>query len=389
MAGRIKANPEPNDSRQEDDRLMEGMLDENPWGEDERVDFLTSGCVPLNLALSGKGLDGGWARGRVVNIVGDGSSGKTLLALELGAVAYYLLRAGKIVSDIWPTPDNVEFVYNNAEGVMDFPVERMYGKDFYSWVNWLKSPTVEHFGHDFFNRAAKVGKKQSLIYVIDSWDSLDSEEDLAKFDKELKATFKPKSGPGSGSDSEQKQAGSYELGKQKYASKRFFKTTCNRMLDKDITLVIISQVRSRIGITFGEKHYRSGGDALNFYTHQVAWLAEVAKLHKQALGKKRVYGIQARARLKRSKVSKPFRDVDFDIIFDYGVDDVGTMMNWFFGPKKDPVIWDGISYDRTELERQVRTDRSVYEALAIDVEKVWHKIDQMTNPLSGQSKYGG
>jgi len=48
-----------------------------------RVEFLGSGCTTLNCALSGKGKDGGWARARIINIVGDGSSGKTLLALDL------------------------------------------------------------------------------------------------------------------------------------------------------------------------------------------------------------------------------------------------------------------------------------------------------------------
>jgi len=54
-----------------------------------RVEFLTTGSTLLNLALSQKGINGGVARGRIVNIVGDGSSGKTLLVLEILAHAFY------------------------------------------------------------------------------------------------------------------------------------------------------------------------------------------------------------------------------------------------------------------------------------------------------------
>jgi RecA/RadA recombinase len=50
---------------------------------------LTTGSTLLNLALSQKGKDGGVARGRIINIVGDGGSGKTLLVLEILAHAFY------------------------------------------------------------------------------------------------------------------------------------------------------------------------------------------------------------------------------------------------------------------------------------------------------------
>jgi RecA/RadA recombinase len=57
-----------------------------------RVEFLTTGSTLLNLALSGKGKEGGIPRGRIINIVGDGSSGKTLTALEILANAFYRMK---------------------------------------------------------------------------------------------------------------------------------------------------------------------------------------------------------------------------------------------------------------------------------------------------------
>ena len=57
------------------------------------VEFISTGCIHFNLALSQKGRDGGIARGRIINFVGDGSSGKTINALEVAASYYYTIHS--------------------------------------------------------------------------------------------------------------------------------------------------------------------------------------------------------------------------------------------------------------------------------------------------------
>jgi recombination protein RecA len=347
----------------------------------EKVEFIHSGSLLLNLAASGRGLDGGWARGRVVNVVGDGSSGKTLLALEFAAYCYHRLRACRHYT-LWPQPKTVKIVYNNKENVMDFPVEAMYGQDFFDAVEWIHTPTVEEFGHHFIKlcRAWKDG--QCLIYIVDSWDALDSLADLAKFDSELNGA-KPVD------PTSQEAKGSYGLGKQSYASKRFFKKLCTEMQGKDITLMIISQVRKKIGVTFGETQYRAGGDALNFYTHQVCWLAEKQKLHKQSLGNKLVYGVKIRSRFKRNKTAKPFREADFDIIYDWGIDDVRSMTDHHFGVEnaKKGVKWNGADYDYLDFIRFMEQNPAEYEAFAKLITERWHQSERNVNPKYGRSKY--
>src|SRR5574343_594176 len=91
------------------------------------VEFISTGCIPLNLALSQKGKDGGFARGRIVNIVGDGSSGKTILALETCAWLYYNYK--NLTSNIYPEIKKLNIVYNNSESVMDFPIAQMFGEE--------------------------------------------------------------------------------------------------------------------------------------------------------------------------------------------------------------------------------------------------------------------
>jgi recombination protein RecA len=288
-----------------------------------QVEFLGSGSTTLNLALSGKGKNGGWARGRVVNVVGDGSSGKTLLALEL---AFWCLKnIKKIKSQIYSKIKKIQIVYLNAEGVMDFPLDKMYGKDFKKAIEWKSNQSIEAMGRDYINRINNLRKGEFLLYIIDSWDALKSTVDNTRFSKSVKE----------GKEIE----GSFNLEKQKYASS-FFSYVCsltenNKKLEKqkDATLFIVSQVRTKIGVTFGKKTYRAGGKSLDFYTHQVAWVREIAKLRKTKQGENRVYGIKSAIKIERSKVAKPFREAEFTILYDYGLDDLSSMADYLWGKK--------------------------------------------------------
>lgn len=343
----------------------------------KRVEFLPCGSSMLSLISSGRIIDGGFPRGRVINIVGDGSSGKTLIALEFLAAVFYAFRAGILPpSQIYKPaiPKRLFIIYNNVEGVMDFNVEDMYGKAFYDAVEWISSPTVEHFGQDFFGKKlANYKPGDMILYVVDSWDALDSQEDKDKFEENIKKIAEGKK-PG--------ETGSYELGKQKYASKRFFKkvTADIQSVNADLTLVIVSQVRKKIGVTFGESRYRAGGDALNFYTHLVVWLAEIEKMKMQRLGHQRVYGIKTRARVKRSKVWKPFREADMEIIFDYGVDDVQSLMDFYFGPKKQTIQWLDVEYKRDNLIDLFHSDKEQLNMLKYAVQEVWDDVERRVTP---------
>ena len=345
-------------------------------GLEDRIDFINSGCDMLNLPLSGN-IRGGVARARIYNLVGDGSSGKTLLALELAAYSFY--NWDKYDSPIFGANKKIKIVYDNREGVMDFPVEHMYGQRFYDNVDWQQSSTVEAFATRFFQEMRAMGPKDSLIYIVDSWDALDSEEDVAKFESDMAQRAKGK----------KPETGSYDLGKQRFASKTFFKRISDEMVGKDVTLVIVSQTRVKIGVTFGKKKYRAGGDALNFFTHQVVWLYEKEKLSKQVLGHQRVYGIRVQAKVERSKVWKPYRDAEFVIIFDYGVDNITSMVNWYFGPKKaEFTIW-GEKYKRQEFIDALAADDEILEAFKDEVQTMWDKIENtlMERSMSRPKKF--
>lgn len=79
---------------------------------------------------------------------------------------------------------------------------------------------------------------------------------------------------------------------------------------------------------FGEKHYRTGGKAMDFYASQILWLAQIKKLDKTIKKQKRVYGVQIKAKCKKNKIGLPFRECEFPIVFGYGVDDITSMLTW-------------------------------------------------------------
>lgn len=277
-----------------------------------QLSWFTTGSIPLNLACSQLGKNGGIPRGRITNFVGDGSSGKTIFALEVCANAFY----SNPHSNHYPDTKKIIIHYNNPEEVMDFNVDLMYGEKFNQSVVWKDIPTVEETGYDIAKVLKNKKKDEGIIYVVDSWDALKSEKLYEEFDKIV--------------DGKASKKGSYDLDKQKFGTREFFPNICKLMSDIDFTLIIISQTRDKIGGLFPEKT-RSGGSALNFYTHNVVWLSESDKLEKTVDGQKLVRGIKTKAKIKRSKVSKPYREAETVITFDYGVDNIGSCLNYLVG----------------------------------------------------------
>jgi len=324
------------------------------------VEFLGSGSTTLNLALSGEGKDGGWARARVLNLVGDGSSGKTLLALELAFWCYKNIK--KVKSKIFPKVKEVKIVYCNAEGVMDFPIKKMYGKDFVNSVEWVTPKNIESMGRDYISRMNELKKGYFLLFIIDSWDALRSYADTERFKKSV--------------DTGGEIEGSYNLEKQKYGS-AFFAYVCSlaETNKKDATLMILSQIRTKIGVTFGKKTYRAGGKSLDFYTHQVAWIREIQKLAKTRQGEKKVYGIQSHIKVERSKVAKPFRESNFNILYDYGLDDLQSMIDYLWGKKK--IKFNGEKFKTRESFVKYIEGNNLEDELIKKASKKWEYIESV------------
>jgi recombination protein RecA len=102
--------------------------------------------------------------------------------------------------------------------------------------------------------------------------------------------------------------------------------------------MIISQIRDKLNVTFGETKTRSGGRALDFYASQIVWLAEIGKIKRVIDKIERVVGIDVRARVKKNKVGLPFREADYPILFGYGIDDLMADVAWLIEVGREELI---------------------------------------------------
>ena len=250
------------------------------------VKFVSSGSTLLDLVLGG-----GWAQGRVINLVGDKSAGKTLLAIE-GMINF----AQKT--------DVRRIHYEEAESAFDEDYARMLGMpDGISRGSDVR--TVEDLERSVLAWLDKLAGDAPALYVLDSLDALSDEAELGRDIGE----------------------GSFGGAKAKKLSELFRKHIA-LFEKKNCTFLVISQLRDNIGVMFGEKHKRSGGRALDFYSSQIVWLSELRKLDRTISKVKRVYGVEIKARTKKNKVGPPFREADMSILFNYGVDDEESMLAW-------------------------------------------------------------
>ena len=75
-----------------------------------------------------------------------------------------------------------------------------------------------------------------------------------------------------------------------------------------------------------ERYVRAGGKAMDFYCHSVLWLANIDKIKKKG----RAVGITVKAKTTKSKTPRPFREMYFELRFDYGLDDTSTCVDFLF-----------------------------------------------------------
>jgi recombination protein RecA len=319
--------------------------------------FFPSGSTLLDCVLGG-----GYGRNRVVNIVGDKAVGKTLFAIEAcanfdrafpqGAMRYneaesafergYGRRMGM--------PDRVDFVGDD----LDVP---------------LGSQIVEEFEDDLFD-FIKNNKAPEKLYILDSLDAL---SDAAEMDKK-------------------RGDGSYGMGKPKLISEMFRKGI-GPLAAANCSLFIISQIRDKIGVMFGEKKTRSGGKALDFYASQILWLSEIGKIKRTVDGIERVVGTHVRVLCKKNKLGVAFRTADIELYFNYGVDDEMSMIAWLGDNNKKGHV--ALGMDLKDFVSEVKAarraqDRDTLDVLAQELRRAtkerWAQIEASVQP--DMSKYG-
>lgn len=270
--------------------------------------FIPTGSRLLDLALGG-----GWAQSRIGNVVGDKAVGKTLLAIEAAANFSRLYPSGE--DDIGYRETEHAFLPKYAE-ILGMPLKRLDNWDGRKQRLTHQLRTVEDWFDDLSDVIARQKEKDArrpppFLYLV---DSLDAMSDADEQERDIRK-------------------GTYGGKKPKVISE-LFRRLVSDMEQCNITLLIISQVRSKIGIHFGRDVERTGGRALDFYASQAIYLADAGKEKRTVRGQDRVTGVNVIAKIDKNKISNSYRQVAFPIRFGYGIDDVRSCLNWLYELKQ-------------------------------------------------------
>lgn len=298
--------------------------------------YFRTGCEVLDKLLGGNKDVFGVPAGKFINIVGDKSAGKTFLSNEFIAWAKYNL--GK----------KFKWCYDDCESGYSFNTEELYGFEIMPAAieDRVHSENVEDAFCNINNFTEGLKKDEFGIYVLDSLDGLTSYEQDERAEERLKAF----------ADGKQLTKGTYGMGKQKYLSQEFFPQLCSIIEKKNVLVIIISQIRENVDMFSFEKFSRSGGKAMDFYAHTVLWLATVKKI----LKKETPVGVVVKAKTTKSKTPRPFRECFFSFLYDYGLDSIGTNIDYLFDLRTDKgelnkkaaaIQWNGDNgFDKKQLK---------------------------------------
>lgn len=256
------------------------------------------------LVGGGEGL--GYPNGKMVNIVGDSSTGKTFLLCEIIAASYYKY------------PGKLKWVYDDCESGFTLNTKKLYGFEIMpeDLNKRTKSDTVEQLYCNVRKFAESLKDDEIGIYGVDSTDGLKSEKDNERANERY-SKFKK---------GEKFDKGSYALEKQKFLSREFFAQLMDLIQKKKILLVMISQVRDNIDPFSFKKFYRAGGKAMDFYAHTCLWLANVNHI----INKNIPIGITVKALNDKSKTPRPYRSCFIKLYFEYGLDDITTNIDYLY-----------------------------------------------------------
>ncbi len=290
---------------------------------DEQIEVIPSGSLGLDLALG----IGGLPRGRIVEIYGPESSGKTTLALH--AIAEAQRRGGTCA-------------FVDAEHALDPTYARKLGLDVDNLL--ISQPDAGEQALEIADTLVRSGAIDVL--VVDSVAALVPRAEL------------------------EGEMGDSHMGLHARLMSQALRKITGSVSRSNCMLIFLNQIRMKIGVMFGNPETTTGGNALKFYASIRLEIRRIGQIKERD----EVVGNQTRVKVVKNKLAPPFRQVEFDIMYGEGISRVGELLD--LGVKAGVVEKSGawFSYDsqrigqgRENAKQFLRDHRNLADAIEVKV----------------------
>ena len=294
-------------------------------------EWISTGSTMLDLAISNRP-NGGLPVGRIIEITGLEASGKSLLAdhaladtQRKGGLAVYIDTENAVSREF------LEAIGINLKDMLYVPLDTV--EDIFESIESITESI------------RKNAKNRLVTIVVDSVAGASTKQEMsADYDKDGWATSKAI-----------------------ILSKAMRKIT-NFIGRERICLIFTNQLRTRLGVSFGDQWTTSGGKAIAFHSSVRLRLKSVGqiKLAKSTDAPEAVLGITTRAQVVKNRMGPPLRSVDYDIYFDSGIDDYGSWLTMMknYGLVTQAGAW--YTYTNTDTGEIIKFQSKDFKSKLID-----------------------